>query len=83
MDGFVVLLILFILFILFVVEVSARGFCSKSVLCCLKKLGFNNTLIRNKSKNLVSLPSSPLFVSGWQEIIKTGLLLLNLKSKTL
>ena len=36
---------------LFAVEVSARGYCLKSVLCCLKKLGFNNTLIRNKIKN--------------------------------
>ena len=30
---------------LFAVEVGARGYCSKSVLCCLRKLGFNNTLI--------------------------------------
>ena len=36
---------------LFAVEVGARGYCSKSVLCCLKKLGFNNTLIRNNIKN--------------------------------
>ena len=35
---------------LFAVEVGARGYCSKSVLCCLKKLGFNNTLIRNNIK---------------------------------
>ena len=35
----------------FAVEVGARGYCSKSVLCCLKKLGFNNTLVRNNSKN--------------------------------
>ena len=36
---------------LFAVEVGARGYCCKSVLCCLKKLGFNNTLIRNNIKN--------------------------------
>ena len=36
---------------LFAVEVAARGYCSKSVLCCLKKLGFHNTLIRNNIKN--------------------------------
>ena len=33
-------------------KVSARGYCSKSVLCCLKKLGFNNTLIRKNIKKL-------------------------------
>ena len=32
---------------LFVVEVGARGYCFKSVLCCFKKLGFNDALIRN------------------------------------
>ena len=37
---------------LFAVEVGARGYCLKSVLCCLKKLGFNNTLIRNNMKNV-------------------------------
>ena len=36
----------------FAVEVRASGYCSKSILCCLKKLGFNNTLIRNNIKNL-------------------------------
>ena len=37
---------------LFAVEVGARGYCSKSVLCCIKKLGFNNALIRNNIKNI-------------------------------
>ena len=32
--------------------VGARGYCSKSVLCCFKKLGFSNTLIRNTIKKL-------------------------------
>ena len=36
----------------FAVEVGARGYCSKSVLCYLKKLGFNNTLITNNIKNI-------------------------------
>ena len=36
----------------FAVEVSARGYCSRSVLCCFKKLGFNNKLIRNTIKKL-------------------------------
>ena len=36
---------------LFAVEVGARGYCSKSVLCFLKKLDFNNTLIRNNIQN--------------------------------
>ena len=30
------------------VEVGARGYRSKSVLCCLKKLGFNNSKIWKK-----------------------------------
>ena len=37
---------------LFTVEVGARGYCSRSVLCCFKKLGFNNKLIRNIIKKL-------------------------------
>ena len=37
---------------LFVVEVGAKGYCSRSVLCCFKKLGFNNKLIRNTIKKL-------------------------------
>ena len=37
---------------LFAVEVGARGYCSKSVLCCFKKLGFNNALIRNSIRKL-------------------------------
>ena len=36
----------------FAVKVGARGYCSKSVLCCFKKLGFNNKLIRNTIKKL-------------------------------
>ena len=37
---------------LFAVEVGARGYCSKSVLCCFKKLGFSNALIRNTIKKI-------------------------------
>ena len=37
---------------LFAVEVGARGYCSRSVLCCFKKLGFNNKLIRSAIKKL-------------------------------
>ena len=36
---------------LFAVEVGATGYCSRSILRCLKKLGFNNTLIRSNIKN--------------------------------
>ena len=67
----------------FAVGFGARGYCSRSVVCCLKKLGFNNSLLGTTSKNLVSLPWNALFVSGWPIITKNGLLLLNLKSKTL
>ena len=35
------------------VKVGVRGYCSKSVLCFFKKLGFNNTLIRNSIKKLI------------------------------
>ena len=37
---------------LFAVGVGARESCSRSVLCCFKKLGFNNKLIRNTIKKL-------------------------------
>ena len=34
------------------VEVGTSGYYSKSVLCCFKKLGFKNKLIRNTIKKL-------------------------------
>ena len=37
---------------LFAVVVVARWYCSKSVLCCIRKVGFSNTLIRNTIKKL-------------------------------
>ena len=37
---------------LFAVEVGARGYCSKSALCCFKKLGLGDTCIRNTIKKL-------------------------------
>ena len=37
---------------LFAVEVGARGYCCKSVLCCFKKLGFSNAFIRNTIEKL-------------------------------
>ena len=37
---------------IFAVEVGTRGYCSRSVLYCFKKLGFNNFLIRNTIKKL-------------------------------
>ena len=43
---------------LFAVEVGARGYCSRSVLCCFKKLGFNNKLIRNTIKSKSSMECS-------------------------
>ena len=57
---------------LFAAEVGARRYCSKFVLCCLKKLCFNDTVIR---KNIKELSWNSLFVSGWQEITKNELLL--------
>ena len=46
---------------LFTVEVGARGYCSKSFLCCVKKLGFKNTLIRNTIKKLSKSSMKCLF----------------------
>ena len=40
---------------IFAVEVGDREYCFKSVLCCFKKLGFNNTLI---SKTIIKLSKS-------------------------
>ena len=69
---------------LFAVEVGARGYCSKSVLSCFKKLGFNNKPIRNAIKKLSNLPWNAVFVSGWPETIKSGLnLLATISSMTL
>ena len=68
---------------LFAVEVGGRGSCSTSVLCCLKKLGFNNILVRNNIKKISKSSMECSFCICWQEITKKGLLLLNFKSKTL
>ena len=37
----------------FAVEVGAREYLSKPVLCCFKKLGFNNNLIEKTIKKLI------------------------------
>ena len=66
----------------FAVEVGARGYCSKSVLCCFKKLGFNNTCIRNTIKKLSKALWNVLFVSGWPETINIGILLPTVSSMT-
>ena len=67
---------------LFAVEVGTRGYCSKSLLCCLKKLSFNTTLIKNNIKKL-SKSSMECSFCIWPKTTKNGLLLLSLKSKTL
>ena len=46
---------------LFAVEVGARRYCFKSVLCCFKKVSFNNTLIRNTIKTLIKSSMECLF----------------------
>ena len=46
---------------LFAVEFGARGYYSKSVLCCFKKLGFSNTLIRDTIKKLSKSSTECLF----------------------
>ena len=54
---------------LFTVEVGAMGHCSKSVLCCLKKLTFINTLVRNNieklSKSSMECSFAVLFCYFW------------------
>ena len=68
---------------LFAVEAGARGYCSKSVLCCFKKLGFNNALVRNTNKKVSNSSVECSFLSGSPEIIKTGHLLPTISSITL
>ena len=66
---------------LFAVEVGARGYCSKSVLCCLKKLGFNNTLIRNNIKNFSKSSMECSFRIGLARNNKEWISTTNLKVK--
>ena len=42
---------------LYAVEFGARGYCSRSALCCFKKLGFNNTPLR---KTITKLSKSSM-----------------------
>ena len=54
---------------LFAMIVGARGYSSKSVLCCFKKLGFSNTLIKNTTKKLSkSSMECPFWI--WLSIIR-------------
>ena len=48
---------------LFAVEVGARGYCSRSVLCCFKSLDLRNRTINTKIKQ-VSVQWNAPFVSG-------------------
>ena len=43
----------------FAVEVGARGYCSKSVLCCFS---FNNNLVRNTIKKINQMIYGMLFM---------------------
>ena len=47
---------------LFAVEVGAREYCSKFALRCLKKLGFNNTLIRKQHQKIQKVIHGILFL---------------------
>ena len=62
---------------LFAAEVAARGYCSRFVLCSLKKNWFLIILLSGK------IPRNALFVSGWLEAIKTELLLPTVSSMPL
>ena len=62
---------------LFAVEFGSRGYCS--VLCCFKKLGFNNALITNTC----ILLWNALFVSSCLETVKIALLLPTVNSMTM
>ena len=46
---------------LFPVEVGARGYCSKTVSFCLKRIGFNNRLIKSTIKKLSKLSMESSF----------------------
>ena len=46
---------------LFAVEVGARGYCSRSVICCLKSLGLTTSLVKNISKRLSKLSMEASF----------------------
>ena len=56
---------------LFAVEVGARGYCSRSVLCCFKSLGLRNCTINTTIKQISVQWNAP-FVSGWPETIRHG-----------
>ena len=53
------------------VEVGNREYCSKSVLCCFKNLGFNNTLISRTIKKLEQIFFGMffLYIAGLKLII--------------
>ena len=60
---------------LFTIEVGARGYCSRSVTTCLKRLGFCNNLAFASAKKLgeISMRAScntPYY--GWQETQRFG-----------
>ena len=43
------------------IEVGARGFCSRSLLCCLRNLGFNNILAKKTLKTVSKLSMESSF----------------------
>ena len=57
---------------LFAVELGARGYCSRSILCYFKSLGLRNRTINATIKQLASVQWSAPFVSGWPETIRHG-----------
>ena len=46
---------------LFAVEVGARGYCSRSVLCCFKSLGLKNRTINTTIKQITKYPMECFF----------------------
>ena len=46
---------------LFAVEVEARGFCARSVICCFHALGLHNSLVKSTIKELSRLSAESCF----------------------
>ena len=47
---------------LYAIEVGARGFCSRFLLCCLQNLGFNNILAKKDLENCEQTVNGILFL---------------------
>ena len=56
---------------LFAVEVGAKGFCARSVMCCFHSMGLHNSLVKSTIKELRNLSMEYFFASGQTETTET------------